>query len=379
MFNIDYLLDLKKQISIFNLFVLMLFHNKVYFYDSMEINFAHQKPFVCQDIKYISVNNTIKWFNTMMSMQGQTAKNKNMNNLNLMTSIANINLLLHNKNNDIETEDKQNQIPIGDISISNINRFAYKNLEIKESINGFVKKTKSFNRMEDETRIDLFKFIYNLIGIKNYEMALYICDHYAQKYYETLFLNPLLYLILAEIYSEIISVELSEVFFNKSINLVNWMYGEDKSPLLIDIYYTYSNILLKYWKGKEEDNEKKNEYFIKIKSYLTKTVKLSQSLFGNMNEKELKPIAQLIILDLSVYLSSTNNIQEQEVLQYILKFEEIVNRLSCNSLFIEELAYINLFIDTIQSSKLSNEVYSENMIKLIIRSNQLKSQIENCN
>jgi len=422
-FEIDYILDIKKNISLACLFVIMQFHHKIYFYDNTDINFNLEKPFLTQDIKYISIKNTIKWFNSQVLYGNEIDNDRrkeecNLNcvNLNVMTSIANINKAISgNIHNNIHSKHNINDIPnINDISYSYINRFTYKNFEIKESIEGFIKKNKSFCRQEDESRLDLFKFIYCLISIKDYEMALFICDQYSQKYSETLFLNPFLYLILSEIYSEFISIELGNNFFNKCVDLINWMYGNNKSPLLIDAYYTYSNILFKHIRNKHQQKIKDNlhevdfnvddniivnsnnendcseELYIGlINDYLEKTIQIGIDIFGNEHEKVIKPQLQKLLIQ-GFYV---NNLFGYTMLDEIyVKFEVLVNKLNKKELFIEELLFINLFIEILHINEfkfkakdsdgceyksddgLINKVYAV-VNKLSLRANKVKSLI----
>lgn len=371
-FEIDYILDIKRNISIPCLFVIMQFHHKIYFFDNTDINFSLEKPFLTQDIKYISIKNTIKWFNSKANptnQHGREVELHNNINLNPMTSIANINKVI---SSNIHKENKENtnfnsnynqQQNLNEISFSYINRFSYRNLEIKESIEGFIVKNKNFCRKEDESRLDLFKFINSLISIKDYEMALFICDQYSQKFSETLFLNPFLYLILSEIYSEFISIELGNNFFNKSVDLINWMYGNDKSPLLIDAYFTYSNILFKHIRNKKlnineeihEENHENEEFYIGlISAYLDKTINVGIEIFGNEHEKVIKPQLLKLLVE-SFYLKySINTCLLHEL---YVNFEILFDKLNKKGLFVEEHLFVNLLIDHLE------KYISENKLK----------------
>lgn len=366
-FEIDYILDIKRNISIPCLFVIMQFHHKIYFFDNTDINFSLEKPFLTQDIKYISIKNTIKWFNSKANHSNQDGKDgrevefhNNNINLNPMTSIANINKVI---SSNIQKENKENtnfysnfyqQQNLNEISFSYINRFSYRNLEIKESIEGFIVKNKNFCRKEDESRLDLFKFINSLISIKDYEMALFICDQYSQKFSETLFLNPFLYLILSEIYSEFISIELGNNFFNKSVDLINWMYGNDKSPLLIDAYFSYSNILFKHIRNKKlhvneeihEENHDNDEVYIGLISvYLDKTINIVIEIFGSEHEKVIKPQLLKLLVE-SFYLKYRISISLLDELY--VNFEVLFDKFNRKGLFVEEHLFVNLLIDHLE-------------------------------
>lgn len=369
-FKIDFILDLRSKLSFHQLFGAMQYHNKIYFHDSLEIDFSVKVPFVIQDIKYISVVNSIKWYRNQALKElnelninndnypdiKQNFKTTNCNNdndkihnnliqsthnMNLLSSLSNFNMkaknkLLYksyaieknnqdltndhtnsknieikinsiqeknedndltiiqtNKSNDlndnsenyqndnfenvenvenVENTDNKDDIKeslnyLREMSVTNIHRLNFKNMELNDSIQVFLSKNKIFSDADEEIRISIFKFINYLLRGKNYEMALNICDHYNQRYSETLFLNPLIYLILSELYSELLSIEISIYFFEKSINVLNLIYGKDKNPLLINSYYTFSIILSKF-------NENKN-FDSKIENYLKKAISLS--------------------------------------------------------------------------------------------------------
>ena len=74
-FNIIIQLNLKSQISIPNLFVIMQHYNKIYFNDNLDINFDDQTPFVAQDIKYISPYYINKWFSFASSKKMSIKEN----------------------------------------------------------------------------------------------------------------------------------------------------------------------------------------------------------------------------------------------------------------------------------------------------------------
>ena len=279
-FKIDFILDLRSIVHLPLLFCKMQYHNKIFFNESIEINFNHLTPFSTSDIKLISVINTIKWYRNLKKEIKADINETNLeiqlNKDNLLTSICNINQKL--KEEKLKREDELDITNIKESSIyeddglilSNVKRINYKNFELEENVQSFLNKNKMFAEYDEELRINNFKFIYYLLKNRNYEMALNICDNYTEKYKDTLFLNPLLFLLLAEIYSELLSVEYSIFYFEKSISLLNWMYGENNSPLAIDVYYTFSNILQKF-------NES-NQYTEKIVEYLNKGKDISEKV-----------------------------------------------------------------------------------------------------
>jgi len=107
-----------------------------------------------------------------------------------------------------------------------------------------LKSLKESEKTNESTRINLIKIIYNHIYSKKYEIALKMCDYYLIKYSETLFLNHVIFIILAEIYNLIEGVEYSRIFYEKALCLIGWQFSED-NPSLIDIYYSFVLVLLK--------------------------------------------------------------------------------------------------------------------------------------
>ena len=392
-YKIDYILDIKKLISIPNLFTMMQFHNQIYFHECMEINFEHESPLVTQDIKYISVINSVKWFKSLFSNSNEAKiENDNkseQNKLNVMSSIAVWNKIKSQEDDEFENNNKNNKNSnkdfkitnsiLEDISVTNINRFNYCNFELK-NLNQFEKKNKILAVYENDLRIDQFKLIYNLITNKKYELALNICDHYSLKYSETIFLNPLLNLLLAEIYSELLSVELSFAFFEKSISVVNWLYGENKSPLLIDIYFTFAVILLKHTNldNKEQNNSKNSNinsvcYINEVKSNLQKAINLSNELFNEEYVKGIKADIQLNIFEISEIIHNSNSTLSKE---QINDNEENENNYNENNEIYSNSIENKLIRISALLEKLSNKkLYIEAMVYLDL----LNSNIENCN
>ncbi len=114
------------------------------------------------------------------------------------------------------------------------------------------------------------KIIYFYLSNKQNETALKLCDYYVQKYNETLFLNPVIYMILAEIYNVINGIELARLFYEKAISILDWQFPNQSNPLLIDIYYSFSLVLLK--------NVSTEEMLYEIEDLLENCVKLCKKV-----------------------------------------------------------------------------------------------------
>jgi hypothetical protein len=319
-FKIFYILDIKKQISIPNLFVQMQFHNKVYFSENVDINFNDSNPFVAQDIKYISPYYVNKWYR--LASDTITVNNANINVFN---------------------------------STSNVKRMKYNNFEMKESIESTCSKFRENERNNEEYRILLIKNIHFHILNKKSELALKLCDYYVQRYSDTIFLNPIVYIILAEVYNESSGVQLARLFFQKAVDILKWQFGSFENPLLIDMYYTFSLILLK-----QPDVA---EFLEDIDSLLNRASKLCDKFFTEMNDKKVKINLQLCLLDFTKYeldggvgsLNFNSLIDNIEIgLDYLRKKEKLR----------EESVYLNIFIDLMKNN---SNIAEEHKLRFIER------------
>ena len=116
--------------------------------------------------------------------------------------------------------------------------------EIEDSTEKIVQSLKEGEKTNEFTRINLIKMIYNHIYTKKYELALKMCDYYLIKYSETLFLNHVVYIMLAEIYNMFEGFEYSRLFYEKALTILCWQFSVD-NPALIEIYYSFALIMLK--------------------------------------------------------------------------------------------------------------------------------------
>ena len=104
---------------------------------------------------------------------------------------------------------------------------------------------KEFHNNTDISRIELINSIYNYLPNKKYEICGKLCDYYLIKFSDTFFLNSMIYIVLAEIYYATLGIDAAKNFFEKSIQILKWMYQEDNCHLLCDAYYSYSLLLMK--------------------------------------------------------------------------------------------------------------------------------------
>jgi hypothetical protein len=297
-FKIYFILNIKDHISIPSLFIQMQFHNKIYFSENIDINFNDSNPFVSQDIKFISPYYVNKWY--CLASEGLTVANTNLIN-----------------------------------STTNIKRMKFNNFEMRESIDTTCSRFRENERMNEEYRILLIKNIHYHILNKKSEIALKLCDYYVQKYTETIFLNPIIYIILAEVYNESSGVELARLFFEKAVNILIWQFGKFENPLLIDMYYTFSLILMK--QGEVVD------YLDEIEGLLNRSINLCEKFFSDINEKKVKLGLQLCLLEFTrSELDGQNIINFSNLLDSIVVNLDYLNK---KEKYREECVYLNLFID----------------------------------
>ena len=213
-----------------------------------------------------------------------------------------------------------------------------------------MKEIENFN---SRLRITLFKNIHFHIFNKTSELALKLCDFYVQKYADTIFLNPYVYLFLAEIYNEMYGLDLARLFFEKAEKIVNWQFSGGENPILIDIYYTYASILLKQGDSDEEISAE-------IESLLKKSLALCDKFYdAKSNEKRAKIILQLNLLKLSV--EGVMNFEKIEEVTQALDF------LNKTKAYKDEASYLNLFIDNLKKVVSDQDNSNDIKSKLIKR------------
>lgn len=313
-FKIDFIYDLRTHISIPHIFVSMQYHNRIYFIENVDINFNDHEPFVTQDIKYISPYYINKWY----KKASEDLCKKDMSNPN---------------------------------SYTNIKRMKFNNFEMRDSVQKMCKEMKANEKINDENRVLVMKSIYWHLFNKQPEIAHKLCDHYLQKFAETIFLNPLLYLILSEIYNESQGVELSRLFFEKAVTILEWQFPKNDNPLIVDIFYTFSLILMK--------QPDVSLFFSEIEELLEKSKLLCKKFFNDSHEKTVKINLQLILVKFAKY--EGNDADFDPVLDDLDKNLEYLSK---SELFREESIYLNLFIDMMKNIHTISE---EKKIKYIQR------------
>lgn len=346
-FKIHFLLDVRKLISIPNLFVLMQSHNKIFFNDNLEINFDNPKPFIDQDIKFISPYYVNKWYKLTIEKLGKekAPKNKNSN--------------------------EKNFTPLELTTGTNIKRMKYSHFEMRDSLDKILIQLKRCEKEAEDLRIDLIKNIYFHIFNKRNELALKLCDYYVQKYADSISLNPIIYLVLSEIYNETAGLELARLFFEKAVNIINWQFkdskGEVSNPILIDLYYTFSLILMKncvnincnFEDSRENQtnqtglSEIQEAFYKEIEEYLEKSKILCDKFFTEQNEKRVKIVLQSSLIKLSYFENYRVSQDESNCTRVISEIIEEVNNsmeyLRKNRLIGEEASYLNLFVDVLKN------------------------------
>lgn len=304
-FGIDIILDLKKEISVSNLFIIMEYHNKIYFNDNININFRNEYPFIAQDIKYISPYLIDKVYNLVC--------NDNHNELNL-TSIKRLPNLLSSTSPAL----------------------------------------KEFHNNNDINRIELLNSIYSFIPNKKYEICAKLCDYYMIKFSDTFFLNSMIYMLLAEIYNTTLGIDAAKNFFNKAIEVLKWVYPEDNCPLLCDAYYSYSLLLMKQGDGFIESN------YREINGIVNKTLILGRDFYERNNREKFLKIKLNYYLFQSTY-ERNKNIEDGMMWNNIVSdLEEM-----CSIARIEGETYVRIFMEMIKRDRTKRGVVQK-LRKIII-------------
>lgn len=311
-FKIKVLLDIKQRISFPNLFVVMEYKNRIYFNDNLDINFSNPSPFVDQDIKYISPYLLLKW--------------------SRYTSELN-----HAKAASFQTMTNIKRMPINPQLSSERLSQDYKEMKLY----------KEMESMTDETRIELVMEIYQLIYHKKYELSLKLCDYYVQKFTDSIFLNPIVYLILLEIYNQTIGIDLAKLFFDKCSLILNWLYPNNSCHLIVDVYYTYSLMLMKQSENYINSNMKY------ISDIIIRSKDLAEVFYNSSNEKFIKINLQYHLFN---YLYRRIKLPVDEVISSICLMESA-------DFSIKEI-YLQLFIDCLEGD-LDNRIMKLNLVQVL--------------
>ncbi len=301
-YKLPFISKLKEHVSLPNIFVLMQNCNRVFFEDNLNVNFNSPYPFVVQDIKYISPYNVNKWY--MLAVQEEEDKIK-----------------IHSSKNQSNN------------NTTNMKRMKYSAFELKDTLDTSLKYFKKAEKEKEDYRVSLIRSIYYHVYNKRNELALKLCDYYLQKFADTLFLNPIIYLILAEVYSETHGASLARMFFEKALNLVLWQFPGDANPILIDMYYTFSLILFKQnIENPDEDN------LAEIEEHLTKSHNLCKKFFPEEHEKKLKITLQICLVKLTRDIKSYSESLFEDILKSIIILQN-------KRMLKEAVIYLNLFVD----------------------------------
>lgn len=292
-FGIGILLDLKKLISIPNLFIIMEYHNKIYFNDNFNINFSDRNPFIPQDIKYISPYLIEKVFNLVTSKNDLTDKIT-------LTSLKRLPNLLSSSS------------PV----------------------------LKEFHNNTDISRIELINSIYNYLPNKKYEICGKLCDYYLIKFSDTFFLNSMIYIVLAEIYYATLGIDAVKNFFEKSINILKWMYKENNCHLLCDAYYSYSLLLMK------QGDDYINYNFKEIDMIVNKALILGRDFYERNNREKFLKIKLNYYLFKAMY-GQNKEFEDQLMWNNVLSDLEEMHNL-CK---LEGNAYVKIFTDLVERDR----------------------------
>ena len=141
---------------------------------------------------------------------------------------------------------------------------------------------------------------------KEYSTALKLCDYYVQRYTDTIYLNSVVYMYLAEIYNEIENVDIAKMFIEKSIHIIKNSFGENY--FFYVIYYNYFLIMMKQNDGFIRNNfeqikdimknceEYSKKYLGKVDSVITMQKMIFYISYGGkeMSEKEVEHCYNII-------------------------------------------------------------------------------------
>ena len=305
LYQIEIILNIKSRISLHNLFAMMQYHNKVYFNDNYNINFDDETPFISHDIKYISPYLIEKIFNSIVTN------------------------------------------PTDVLSLTSLKR-------LPNALSDCSSTLKSYHLNSDEARIDLINSIYSFIPFKKWELCGRVCEYYLSKYSSTLFLNSMIYMVLAEIYNVTATIESSKVFFEKGIEILNWLYPNGNCHLICDAYYSYSLLLMK------QSDTFVNENIEEINKVIDKALLLGKEFYEGHNKERYLKIKMNYYLFRCLFRNESNN-AEKDVFNGGLLWDNIVSDLEemCAANKTEGEIYVRMFMELIERDKKKKEVFAQ--------------------
>lgn len=303
LYQIEIILNIKNRISLHNLFAMMQYHNKVYFNDNYNINFNDETPFISHDIKYISPYLIEKIFNSIVTN------------------------------------------PTDILSLTSLKR-------LPNALSDCSNTLKSYHLNSDEARIDLINSIYSFIPFKKWELCGRVCEYYLSKYNSTLFLNSMIYMVLAEIYNVISSIESSKVFFEKGIEILNWLYPNGNCHLICDAYYSYSLLLMK------QNDAFVNENIDEISKIIDKALLLGKEFYEGFNKERYLKIKMNYYLFRCLFWNDNKN-ADKDVFNGGSLWDNIVRDLEEMFLInkIEGEIYVRMFMELIERDKTKKEAF----------------------
>ena len=222
----------------------------------------------------------------------------------------------------------QNKYKIYFNDIMNINfnnPFPFTKQDIKYI--SFYNDNSEYNQIEEETRINLISLIISYSQRKKYESCLRLCQFYLDKFSNSFSLNYWVYNTLGKIYGDLKMINESEEMFNKSINLLSWLFPKSNCNIICDTYYEYGLSLIKNKNSKMINNKlililEKSLYYAKYfyeKNNREKYLKIYiiyeyENIYNNN-------IAKTNFDNIINSLKELNNINKKETEMFIKLFE----------------------------------------------------------
>ena len=230
----------------------------------------------------------------------------------------------------------QNQFKIYFNDIMNINfenPFPFSKQDIKYM--AFYNDNSEYNKVEEQTRINLIALVISYSQRKKYETCIRLSQFYFDKFSNSFSLDYWIYNTLGKIYGDLKMIEESKEMFNKSLNLINWLFPKNNCNIICDTYYEYGLSLIKNKIYKINKNEimdvlKKSLYFSKIfyeKINREKFLKIFliheyESIYSNINDINFENIINA--------LKEINHINKKEGEMLIKLFDGLCKNLKNN-------------------------------------------------